>query len=166
MSTLSVWSRRDPFAELDTLVRTAFGPVAGRSGTATAAFTPSAELDRDGDDAIVRLELPGVDVDKDVTVEVHDGQLTVRGERRDERSESTAGRRLHEVRYGAFRRTFDLPSHVGDDAVSATYDAGVLTVRVAGAYAGVQARRIPVSATAAAPAIESDKDHHNGESAA
>src|SRR6187551_2328713 len=111
MSTLSVWSRRDPFAELDTLVRTAFGPVAGRSGKAPAAFTPAAELDRDGDDAIVRLALPGVDVDKDVTVEVHDGQLTVRGERRDERSEDTAGRRLREVRYGAFRRTFDLPSH-------------------------------------------------------
>jgi HSP20 family molecular chaperone IbpA len=163
MSTLSVWSRRDPFAELDTLVRTAFGPPAGRSGTAPAAFSPAAELDRDGDDAIVRLELPGVDVD-DVTVEVDDGQLTVRGERRDERSDNTAGGRLHEVRYGAFRRSFDLPAHVGDDAVTATYDAGVLTVRVAGAYAGVQARRIPVTATA--PAIESVEERKDGETAA
>jgi HSP20 family molecular chaperone IbpA len=62
-----------------------------------------------GRPAIVRLELPGVDVDKDVTVEIHDGQLTVGGERRDERSENRSGRRLHEVRYGSFRRPSTFP---------------------------------------------------------
>lgn len=145
MSNVTLWSRRDPFADFDTIVRRAFGPA-----TAPAGFTPSAEIARDGDDAIVRLELPGIDVEKDVTVEITDNALVVRGERRDERAEQRDGRSLREVRYGAFRRSFGLPAHVTADAVAATYDAGVLTVRVTGAYAGTTARQIPVKATPAA----------------
>ncbi|MGI5131773.1 Hsp20/alpha crystallin family protein [Pseudonocardia sp. CA-107938] len=121
MSTLSLWTRRDPFAEFDRLV--------------PARFTPAAEVVRDGDDAVVRLEVPGVDVEKDVTVEIDRGRLVVRGERRDERSDEQSGRILREVRYGSFARSFALPTHVTADAVTASYDAGVLSVRVAGAHA-------------------------------
>lgn len=153
MTTLSLWTRRDPFAEVDALFRT-FLPTQATSRVSTgrpaatarpAAFTPPAEVTRDGDDALVRLELPGLDSEQDVTVEVDRGRLVVRGERRDVRTEDGDGRRLREVRYGAFRRGFTLPQHVTDAAVSATYEAGVLTVRVAGAYAGPQPRRIAVS---------------------
>ena len=155
MRNLTLWHRRDPFAEFDALVRAAFGPSAGwpaaREGRVT--FTPAAEIVRDGDDAVVRLELPGIDVTSDVTVELDAGSLVVRGERRDERAEDKDGRSLREVRYGSFRRAFALPTHVAADAVTASYDAGVLTVRVAGAYAGTQAHRIPVT-TGTAPALE------------
>ncbi|MDR7274897.1 Hsp20/alpha crystallin family protein [Catenuloplanes atrovinosus] len=146
----TLWTRRDPFAEFDALVRNAFSPVAT---SRPAGFTPAAEVLRDGDDAVVRLELPGVDAENDVAVEVDGGRLTVRGERRDERAEQRDGRSLREVRYGAFRRSFGLPAHVTSEAVSATYDAGVLSVRVAGAYAGREARRIPVTAGAAATPV-------------
>lgn len=146
MRNLTLWHRRDPFAEFDALVRTAFGP-----STRSSAFTPAAEIVRDGDDAVVRLELPGIDAASDVTVELDAGSLVVRGERRDERAEATDGRSLREVRYGSFRRTFALPAHVTADAVSASYDAGVLTVRIAGAYTGTQAHRIPVTTV---PALE------------
>jgi len=141
MSTLSLWTRRDPFAEFDALVKHAFGPTVRTSG-----FTPAAEIDRDGDDAVVRLELPGLDVAKDVVVEIERGRLVVRGERRDERAEEKDGRTLREVRYGSFRRSFGLPAHVTSEAITADYDAGVLTVRVAGAYAGREAQRIEISA--------------------
>jgi HSP20 family molecular chaperone IbpA len=144
MKTVSLWTRRDPFADFDVLVRNAFGPAARQPG-----FTPAAEVSRDGDDAVVRLELPGVDFTDDVTVEVDRGHLVVRGERRDERSEDKDGRTLREVRYGAFHRSFALPTHVTADAVSASYDAGVLSVRVAGAYAGQQAQRIAVTSGSA-----------------
>lgn len=146
MSTLSVWTKADPFAEFDALVRRAFGPAA-----APAGFTPAAEIVRDGDDAVVRLELPGVDVAKDVTVEIERGRLVVRGERRDERADERDGRTLREVRYGSFRRSFALPAHVTADAISASYDAGILAVRVAGVYAGTAAKRIEVTAAPAAP---------------
>ncbi|SHN48126.1 Hsp20/alpha crystallin family protein [Cryptosporangium aurantiacum] len=159
--SITLWTRRDPFAEFDALVRRSFGPVATRpaatSPVATRSFRPAAEVTRDGDDAVVRLEVPGVDVEKDVTVEVADGQLVVHGERRDERTEERDGRNFSEVRYGSFRRTFALPEHLTADAVTASYDAGVLSVRVAGAYAapaGAQPRRIAISTGAAeTPAV-------------
>lgn len=145
MSTLTLWS--NPFADFDALVRRAFGvqPAAERRG----GFAPVAEVTRDGDDAVIALELPNLDVSRDVTVEVEHGKLVVRGERRDERSDDRNGVTLREVRYGSFRRSFALPEHVAADAVSADYDAGVLTVRVTGAYSGSTARRIPVTGGAA-----------------
>jgi HSP20 family molecular chaperone IbpA len=73
----------------------------------------------------------------------------VRGERRDERSDEKDGRVLRELRYGAFRRSFSLPEHITADDVSASYDAGVLSIRVAGGYVGTAPRRIPVNGAAA-----------------
>jgi HSP20 family molecular chaperone IbpA len=146
-TSLSLWTRRDPFAEFDDafagIVRRAFGPTARTARTAPrAGFVPAADLGRDGEDAVLHLELPGLDVEKDVTVEIDRGRLVVKGERRDERGDRT----LREVRYGAFERSFALPEHIGSDAVSASYDAGVLSVRVAGAYASPEptAQRIAV----------------------
>lgn len=110
-------------------------------------FTPAAEIVKDGEDAVVRLELPGVDVAKDVNVEVDRGHLVIHGERRDEHADEDPakdGRTLREVRYGSFRRSFKLPAHVACDAISASYDAGVLTVRVAGAHKGAEAQRIEI----------------------
>ena len=113
-----------------------------------SGFTPAAEIVKDGDDAVVRLELPGVDVERDVNVDVDKGRLVIHGEHRDERAEEENGRTLREIRYGSFRRSFQLPAHVTGEAVTASYDDGVLTVRVAGAYkdpAGTQAQRIAIT---------------------
>ena len=143
MSNLTVWAR--PAAHqiwnLDRWVNDFFGPATAHEW----AFRPAAEIVKDGEDAVVRVELPGVDVDKDVHVEIDKGALIIRGERRDEHSEEENGRALREVRYGSFRRSFALPSHVNGDAVTASYDAGVLSVRVKGAYAGTEAKHIPIT---------------------
>ncbi len=145
MNTLVLRRRRDPFADFDALFRTAFAPV-----TRSMGFSPAAEVGRDGEDAVVRVELPGLDAERDITVEVDRNRLVVSGERRDERSEDSDGRLLREVRYGSFHRSFSLPAHVTDDDVTASYDAGVLSVRVAGAYAGSTPRRIAVTGAGAA----------------
>ena len=68
--------------------------------------------------------------EKDVNVEVDKGRLVIHGEHRDEHAEEADGRTLREIRYGSFRRSFELPPHVTSEAISAAYDAGVLTVRV------------------------------------
>ena len=117
-----------------------FGPATAN----TWAFRPAAEIVKDGEDAVVRVELPGIDVEKDVNVEVENGALIIHGEHRDEHSEEKDGRTLRELRYGSFRRSFALPKHVSGDAVTASYDAGVLTVRVTGAYAGSEPQRITI----------------------
>jgi HSP20 family molecular chaperone IbpA len=140
MRTPAVWAR--PTWQVDNWVRDFFGPAT--TDDWFKGFTPAAEITRDGEDVVVAVELPGVDVAKDVNVELDRGRLVIRGERRDERSGESEGRSYSEVRYGSFRRVFKLPTHVTGDAVSASYDAGVLTVRVAGAYAGEQPQRIAI----------------------
>ena len=140
MSNLTLWAR--PTWNTDRWVRDFFGPAAADDWF--KGFRPAAEIAKDGDDAVVRVELPGVDVEKDVNVEVDKGQLVIHGERRDQRTEQKDGRTMSEVRYGSFRRSFRLPTHVTGESISASYDAGVLTVRVAGGYKGTEAQRIAI----------------------
>ncbi|MBS1691536.1 MAG: Hsp20/alpha crystallin family protein [Actinobacteria bacterium] len=154
---VTLWAR--PAWSADRWVRDFFGPAAADEWfkPLPAGFNPAAEIVRDGDDAVVRVELPGVDVAEDVNVEVADGRLVIHGERRDEFTAGedkdgdndgrAAARSLREVRYGSFRRSFALPEHVTGDDVTASYDAGVLTVRVAGAHKKPEAegaRRIAI----------------------
>jgi HSP20 family molecular chaperone IbpA len=151
MSNLVAWSR--PAWDTDRWLRDFFGPAATADWFKPVAngFNPAAEVVKDGDDAVVRLELPGVDVETDVNVEVDKGRLVIHGEHRDQYAQDAgegAGRTLREIRYGTFRRAFQLPAHVTGEAIKASYDAGVLTVRVTGALkkpAGTQARRIAIS---------------------
>ena len=145
MSNLTLWSR--PAWDVDRWMRDFFGPAPATDWFKPVAdgFSPAAEIVKDGDDAVVRVELPGIDAEKDVTVEVDGRNLVISGERRDEHSEEKDGRTLRELRYGSFRRSFALPSHVSGDAVTASYDKGVLTVRVAGAYTGAQPTRIAIA---------------------
>jgi HSP20 family protein len=153
--------RRDPFfADFDNLVRATFGPAATTSPRVTG-FSPAAEAHREGDDAVIRLELPGVEVD-DVAVEIKGRHLVVSGERRDGREEEAEGRRFSEFRYGRFTRSFRLAPSVTAEAVSASYDAGVLTVRVAGAYAETQGHKIEISTGANAELVDGSAE--DGES--
>jgi HSP20 family protein len=133
--------RFDPFSvlarmdrEFDELVRRGWGAGGGeRTGGrgAMAGFVPAVEVVRDGSDVVVRVELPGIDVERDVTIEVDRGKLVISGERRDERSEeSNEGVLVRELRYGQFRREFALPPGVSPEQVEASYDAGLLDVRV------------------------------------
>jgi HSP20 family protein len=134
---------RSPFTDVDRLFRTLWDVPAGADG-----FAPAADLYRDCEDLITRFDLPGINPAEDVTVEVEGRRLVVRGERKNTRDEENGRRRVREVRYGSFARTVALPSAVDPNSVSASYDAGVLTVTVAGVYAGTTPRRIEVTAAA------------------
>lgn len=138
-----------------TLTRTPFADAWFRDLWTPRAVTPSdqgpvpaADVYRDGEDLVARLDLPGVDPAEDVTVEVEGRRLVVRGERKDQRDAEAEGRRISEVRFGAFRRVVTLPRTVDGDAVTASYDAGVLTVTVAGVFAGTTPQRIEVTTAA------------------
>src|SRR6201998_3714043 len=119
MSNLTLWSR--PAWDVDRWMRDFFGPAPATDWfkPVAAGFSPAAEIVKDGEDAVVRLELPGVDVDKDVNVEVDHGRLVIHGERRDEHAEDMDGRTLREVRYGSFRRCLRVASHHTRGAPSA-----------------------------------------------
>ena len=123
--------RWDPFTalsridnEFDDLVRRTWG------GATPSGFVPSVDMVREGNDVLITLELPGVDIAADVDIEVAPRRLSISGQRSTS-SESTEGRvMVREVRSGSFRREFALPEHVTADDVSADYDRGMLTVRV------------------------------------
>src|SRR5690606_21639489 len=138
------WLDMDRWFDVDRWFRSFFdAPMTNGTG-----FAPAADVDRDGEDLVARFDLPGIDPARDVTVEAEGPRLIVHGERRDTHEEEDDGRRVREVRYGSFRRVVTLPSEVEADAVSATYDAGVLTVRVAGAYADSKPTRIEITRAA------------------
>lgn len=80
----------------------------------------------ESDTYVLRAELPGVDVDRDLNITVHNGLLTIEAQRTEEQSES--GR--SEFRYGSFARTVALPTGAKEDAIDASYDNGILTIRV------------------------------------
>jgi HSP20 family protein len=91
------------------------------------AFAPDLEVEEDDDEIRIRVELPGVE-EKDVDVSLRDGQLSVRGEKREERSGKEGGERWTECRYGSFVRAIPLPCEVEEDRVEASFKRGVLTV--------------------------------------
>jgi HSP20 family molecular chaperone IbpA len=147
MTSLMLWPQRETFDVSNSLFREFFTPLTPRGTERTEGFRPATDVLRQGDDAVVRLELPGVDVDRDVTVEVKDSRLVVHGERRDENAGTEPGqsRSVREVRYGGFRRSFSVPRHVTPEDITAEYDAGILTVRITGAYQSRPEQRIPIS---------------------
>ncbi len=157
---VGAWKTWDPFTALarmdrdfDEVVRRTWGEQ-GRVG---ATFVPAVEVVRDGEDVVVRFELPGVDVERDVTIEVERGRLVVAGERRDRRDADQSGSGgepeqgghrvlVRELRYGRFRREFALPQGISPEQVEASYDAGMLDVRVrAVVRPEPSAVRVPVS---------------------
>ena len=163
-------TRWDPFTALarldreldssfDELVRRAWGSGPRQ----TAGFVPAVEMRVQGSDVLITLELPGVDVDRDVTIEASDGRLAISGERRFEQAEGDGkdkpGVLVRELRYGSFRREFALPEHVGPDDVEAFYDRGLLHVAVRGVMKpAAQPRRIQVrSAGAGTHAVQASQ---------
>jgi len=123
--------------EFEDLVRRTFG-------SATYQYVPPVEMATDGGDVVITLELPGVDVD-DIDIEVAEGRLTVSGERED-RWKDTRGRVLvREVRYGAFRRSFQLPEGVTADQVEAEAENGLLRLRVKNVTKPIEPpRKVPI----------------------
>jgi len=90
----------------------------------------------------VRAEIPGMD-EKDIEVSVQGGYLTLKGEKEEEKEEKEVDYHRIERRYGAFSRTVWLPDYVDPEKVTAKYQKGVLTVRLA-KKESVKPRQIPV----------------------
>lgn len=85
---------------------------------------------RDGDDLVVRVELPGIDPEKDVEVTVQDSTLSIKAERHEDTQNSSKAGYRSEFRYGTYARTVDLPRGARGEEVKASYHDGVLEVRV------------------------------------
>jgi len=104
---------------------------------------PSMDVEEKEKEYRVTAELPGLD-EKDVEVLLHDGILTVRGEKKLESEDRN--RTYSERFYGRFERQIPLDRDVDDSAVKATFKQGILTVTVPkSAKAAERTKRIPIS---------------------
>ncbi|GAA4287531.1 Hsp20/alpha crystallin family protein [Georgenia daeguensis] len=99
---------------------------AGRAGTTPMRL----EEFREGDQLVVRAELPGVDPDKDLDVTVDEGVLTISAQRQERSEQKQAHGYRSEFRYGRFERQIRLPKGADTDAISASYRDGVLELRL------------------------------------
>ena len=75
----------------------------------------------------ITAELPGMD-DKNVEVKVANGNLTIKGEKQEEKEEKKKDYYLHERYFGSFERSFEMPEGVDADKIEASFKKGVLTV--------------------------------------
>lgn len=86
------------------------------------------EESREDGRVVVRAEVPGMDPGRDIDVEVLDGMLTIRGERRETSQQHDARRTRSEFRYGWFSRSFELPEGCAVEDIEAHARNGVLEV--------------------------------------
>jgi HSP20 family protein len=98
----------------------------------------------DGEQLVVRAEVPGVDPDRDIDVSVDGGVLTIAVERRESSREKLDKGFHSEFRYGSFVRQVRLPAGTSPEVVSATYKDGVLEIRMPKPSAEAASRRIQI----------------------
>lgn len=114
--------------DMNRLFERFFGPANGE--TRTQRWVPAMDVVEEQDHYILRTDLPGMDQD-DITVEIHDRQLTISGERAFEsKPENDGGYVRLERSFGTFQRTLNLPEGVDPDAIAATFERGVLELRI------------------------------------
>jgi HSP20 family protein len=92
-------------------------------------FGPPADIYEDDQSLTFKVELPGME-EKDIKVEVENNVLTVRGERKFEKDTKEENFRRMERHYGAFSRSFTLPSSVDAEKIEAAYASGVLSIQM------------------------------------
>ena len=98
------------------------------------------EYEADGK-IVIRAELPGVDPDKDVQINVRDGMLTIEGKR----EEHTESDQRSEFFYGRFMRTLTLPSGADQKGIKAEYRDGILEVSIPMREPSEKAHSIPIT---------------------
>lgn len=121
--------------DLDPLRQSAFRTVGD--------IAPRMDVAESADRYEITAELPGVE-EKDVTVKVQSGILTISGEKKSERTEENGDMHLSERSYGSFLRSVRLPDNADADGVSADYSKGVLTIAVPKRPEGKDEKKIEV----------------------
>jgi HSP20 family protein len=122
---MALLMKPEPFAtDFDRLFNTLFD-----RGDAVQRWTPAMDLVEHEDHFILRADLPGL-AEADVNLEVRDNTLRISGERKAEHEQRERGWYRVERQFGKFSRALTLPEGVNADAIDASFDHGVLEVRI------------------------------------
>jgi len=126
---VTTWS---PFRELEDILdrySRLGGRELGEGRGALAQWRPAANISETDSEYVIKAELPEVKRE-DVEVSVHDGVITIKGERRYEKSDDSEKQHRVESFYGSFARSFSLPADVDESGIRAESSDGVLSVHL------------------------------------
>ncbi|MFP7754150.1 Hsp20/alpha crystallin family protein [Thermodesulfobacteriota bacterium B35] len=113
---------RNPFSMLSS-------PLMTGGLTRMEGITPSVDIYDDGDDMVLKAEIPGIKKD-DLDVTITDEAITISGEKKQEEKVDKENYHRIERRYGSFSRSFRLPDNVNAGKAKAEFKDGVLEVRI------------------------------------
>ena len=117
-------------SEMNRLFNTLFdAPAPGDGGGGLRRWIPAMDLVETEEDFVLRADLPGLS-EGDVNIELEDNVLTVSGERKSEHEERKEGYYRVERASGSFSRSLTLPEGVDPSGIKASFDRGVLEVRI------------------------------------
>jgi len=127
---LSTWAGFGRLTDLrDEIDRLFEAPLAelARTSQLLSGWTPALDLYEDKDNLFVKMELPGMKRE-DIEVSLHEGSLSISGERKSEQKHEDAEVYRAERFFGRFQRTVALPTAVAADKVKAEYKDGILSI--------------------------------------
>lgn len=107
--------------------RSAFDIEPFWGGEAKFVTAPAVDIAEKDNAYEITADLPGLD-EKNIEVQLSNGNLTIKGEKKEEKEEKKKDFYLQERRFGSFERTFGVPEGVDTDKVEASFKKGVLTV--------------------------------------
>ncbi len=126
-----VWEPFRDLEELQTEMSRLFGrgglPVSGWGGGNGGKWLPNVDIVEEKDHIVVKADLPGIK-QEDISVEIDEHILTIKGERKQESEKKEGQCHRIERSYGEFLRSFSLPVYVDASKVNAAYKNGVLEV--------------------------------------
>ena len=146
--------RYDPFRDLrslqeevNRLFSTNLTRAFGDEGIGRGAWAPSVDIYENKDQIVLEAELPGMK-QEEFDLSIENNVITLRGERKFEKTDEADNYHRVERSYGAFTRSFTLPQTVSPEGATAEYNNGVLRVTLP-KREETKARRIEVSGTQA-----------------
>lgn len=149
---MTIARRPSPFGELlslrqamDRLFEDSFVRPPGWGSGSLDGFGLPVDVSMTAEELVIEAQLPGVKLE-DVDITVENGRLTIRAETGAERSEDNGDFLIREIRRGSFNRTLNLPSGLEPDKAAATFEDGILTLRIPKAEE-VKPRQIRISPT-------------------
>jgi len=124
---MPLWHLNSLRDEIDRLFETPLMDFNRSAQQFLGGWMPALDLYEDKENVVVRAEVPGMRKE-DIEISLHDGVLTLSGERKLEEKSKDAEVYRSERFVGRFQRTLTLPAPVNADKVNATYSDGILTV--------------------------------------
>lgn len=125
---------------MNRIIEDVFGPVPQKS---VSSYTPACDVEEKEGHYLMTIDLPGVSKE-DVKIEINKNQLSISGQRKEERKEEKNGHHYVERYQGNFVRSFTLPTSVDAEKIEATYQNGVLSIALPKSEA-VKPKRIQVT---------------------